>query len=42
MVEAVRIGMACAAENLVELLPARIDAKHALARVEKVTVEKVG
>lgn len=42
MVEAVRIGMAAAAENLVELLPARIDAKRALERVEKVGVEQIG
>lgn len=41
MVEAVRLGMGAAAENLVELLPARIDAKLALERAKIVGVERI-
>ncbi len=41
MVEAVRLGMGAAAENLVELLPARIDAKLALERAKSVNVERL-
>lgn len=41
MVEAVQLGMGAAAENLTELLPARIDAKRAFERARGVTVERI-
>lgn len=41
LVEAVRLGMGAAAENLVELMPARFDAKRALERAKDVAVQKL-
>lgn len=41
IVEAIQLGMGAAADNLVELLPARIDAKRTLERAKQITVEQL-